>query len=87
MRNVNVLMTANMAPAKPPPPEIFDTFIWGPESFLLMPHLLTQSYHKLLAGIRLGQIGAEPIVCKLVVGGKQNTITVALGKSPIRRRS
>jgi hypothetical protein len=44
MRNIRMLMTANRAPAKPPPPGIFDTLIWGlgvPSPIL---HLLIPGY-------------------------------------------
>jgi hypothetical protein len=46
MRNITVLMTANMAPAMPPPPRIFDTLICGFEASSLMLHLLLLGYHK-----------------------------------------
>src|SRR5437870_7180313 len=45
MRNIRVLMTATMAPAMPPPPDIFDTLICGIEAPSLIQHLLTLNYH------------------------------------------
>jgi hypothetical protein len=38
-RNMTMLMTANIAPAMPPPPGIFDTLICGFESSSLILHL------------------------------------------------
>jgi hypothetical protein len=47
IRNITVLMTATMAPAMPPPPDIFDTFICGVGSLFLILHLPTPRYHRL----------------------------------------
>jgi len=45
MRNITVLITANSAPAKPPPPGIFETFICGFGAPSLIPHFPTLGYH------------------------------------------
>jgi hypothetical protein len=47
IRNITVLMTATMAPAMPPPPDIFDTFICGVGSPFLILRPPTPRYHRL----------------------------------------